>query len=87
MERKEDGLETTKPRDTAAEDILERFSDLDNHPHEGIAPYEELSAGGKSYYFTPGGFLYRKDPGTEEAGGFFCGYLTNEVWHYRISVR
>ncbi len=24
--------------------------------------------GGKSYYFTPGGFLYRKDPGTEEAG-------------------
>ena len=25
--------------------------------------------GGKSYCFTPGGFLYRKDPGTEEAGG------------------
>jgi hypothetical protein len=24
--------------------------------------------GVKSYYFTPGGFLYRKDPGTEEEG-------------------
>jgi hypothetical protein len=38
---------------------------------------------GKIYYFTPGGFLYRKDPGTEEVGGFFCGYLANEDWHYR----
>ena len=80
-------MEVTKPLDTTAEAILERFSDLANHPHEGISPYEELLAGGKSYYFTPGGFLYRKDPGTDEAGGFFCGYLTNEVWHYRISSR
>jgi hypothetical protein len=31
----------------------------------------------------PGGFLYRKDPGAEEVGGFFCGYLTDEVWHHR----
>ena len=23
-----------------------------------------------TYYFTPGGFLYRKDPGPEEAGAF-----------------
>jgi hypothetical protein len=40
-------------------------------------------ANGKTYYFTPGGFLYRKDSGTEEIGGFFCGYLSDEVWHYR----
>jgi hypothetical protein len=31
----------------------------------------------------PGGFLYRKDPGAEALRGFFCGYLTDEVWHYR----
>ena len=48
-----------------------------------LAPYEEFAAAGKTYYFTPGGFLYRKDPGTEEVGGFFCGYLSNEAWHYR----
>jgi hypothetical protein len=65
-------LEITKPRDATAEDILERLSDLDNYPHEAIAPYEEFSVRGKSYYFTPGGFLYRKDSGTKEAGGFFC---------------
>jgi hypothetical protein len=33
----------------------------------------------------PGGFLYRKDAGTEAVGGFFCGYLTDEAWHYRIA--
>jgi hypothetical protein len=38
---------------------------------------------GKTYYFTPGGFLYRKDLGAEEVGGFFCGYLTDEVWRHR----
>jgi hypothetical protein len=32
---------------------------------------------------TPGGFLYRKDTWTEEVGGFFCGYLPDEIWHYR----
>ncbi len=38
-------------------------------------------------YFTPGGFLYRKDPGAEEVGGFFCGYLTDMAWYYRIEDR
>jgi hypothetical protein len=47
-----------------------------------LAPYEQFVQDGKTYYFTPGGFLYRKDPGTEEVGGFFCGYLTDEVWDY-----
>ena len=64
--------------------LLARLSDMKNYPDETLAPYEEFSLGGKVYYFTPGGFLYRKDPGTEVLGGFFCGYLTDEVWHYRI---
>jgi len=66
--------------------ILERLSDVENNPKETLTSYEEFSVGGKTYYFTPGGFLYRKDPGTEEVGGFFCGYLTNEVWRYRTDL-
>jgi hypothetical protein len=69
--------------DPTAERILERLKDLDNHPHEALAPYEEFSLAGKTYYFTPGGFLYRKEAEAEEIGGVFCGYLTNEVWHRR----
>jgi len=70
-------------QDHVAEVVLERLGDLENYPQEALAPYKEFTFGGKTYYFTPGGFLYRKDPGTEEVGGFFCGYLTDEVWHYR----
>ena len=55
-----------------------------NYPEERLAPYKEFEIGAETYYFTPGGFLYRKDPGSEEVGGFFCGYLTDEVWHCRI---
>jgi hypothetical protein len=74
-------LETTK--DTTAERILARFSDLEDNPDEVISPYLEFSEDGKLYYFTPGGFLYRREQGTEEVGGFFCGYLTDAAWHYR----
>ena len=70
-------------RDATAENILDRLSDVVNRPDESLVPYREFSLDGKTYYFTPGGFLYRKDPGTEELGGFFCGYLTDEVWRYR----
>ncbi len=71
-------------RDTAAENILDRLSDLENYPEDALAPYEEFLIGGKTYSFTPGGFLYRKEElGSEEVGGVFCGYLTDEVWHYR----
>ena len=71
------------PRDTTAERILARLSDIENNPYESIRPYLEFNVDGRLYYFTPGGFLYRREPGTEEVGGFFCGYLTDEVWHYR----
>ena len=29
--------------------------------------------------------LFRRDQDTEEAGGFFCGYLTDEVWNRRTA--
>ena len=54
--------------DKVAKDLLERLSDTENYPQEALSPYEEFRVGGKIYYFTPGGFLYRKDPGSEEAG-------------------
>ena len=72
--------------DRTAQAILERLSDLDNHTEDDedeVVPYREFEVDSKLYYFTPGGFLYRRDPGTEVVGGFFCGYLTDEVWHCR----
>jgi hypothetical protein len=74
---------TTKLRDITAEELLERLSDLENYPDDALAPYEEFEVDEKTYYLTPRGFLYRRDPGTAVVGGFFCGYLTDEVWHYR----
>ena len=82
QEQKEVALEATL-RDTTAESILEHFNDIEHYPDDALVPYREFSVGDNVYYFTPGGFLYRKDPGTEEMGGFFCGYLTDKVWHYR----
>ncbi len=54
--------------------------DLENYLGKPLGSYEEFVLGGKTYYFSPGGFLYRKDPGSEEVGGSFCGYLDDEVW-------
>ena len=73
-------------QDATIEDILARFSDWENNREDSSSPDRALNVEGKLYYFTPGGFLYRRDPGTEEVGGFFCGYLTDEVWHYRADV-
>ena len=81
---KEERIMTMLQDITEEQLLLARLSDVKNYPDETLAPYEEFSLGGKVYYFTPGGFLYRKDPGTEVLGGYFCGYLTDEVWHYRI---
>ena len=80
-------LKDTTGQDVTAESILERLSDLENHPEETIVPYEEFEAEDAVYYFTPRGFLYRKDPGSEEVGGFLCGYLSDEVWRYRVNRR
>lgn len=76
-------LEETLQEDATPERILARFSDLENNPDEAITPYREFLVDGNTYYFTPGGFLYRKDSEMEEVEGFFCGYLTDEAWHYR----
>ncbi len=70
-----------------AQEILKRLSDTENYPDETLSPYEEFGVGNDTYYFTPGGFLYRKDAWTEETCGFFCGYLSDEVWHYRTETR
>ncbi len=74
-------------KDTTAENIPDRLSDLENYPDEALRPYQEFEVGSKTYYFTSGGFLYRKDSWTEETCGFFCGYLSNEVWNYRAETR
>jgi hypothetical protein len=74
---------TAPQDDPTAQALLERLGDPEHYPEEALSPYQEFKVESKTYYFTPGGFLYRRDPGTEEVGGFFCGYLTDEVWHYR----
>ena len=74
-------------QDHTAQRILERLSELKHGPQEeveeALTPYEEFVVDEKTYYFTPGGFLYRREPGTEEVGGFFCGYLSGEAWRYQ----
>jgi hypothetical protein len=70
-------------QDPIAEDLLEYVTDLEDYPYELLAPYEEFTLNARTYYFTPGGFLYRKDSSAERVGGVFCGYLTDKVWCYR----
>jgi hypothetical protein len=50
----------------------------------GVPGNLQTQKGQPRFFKTPGGFLCRKDPGTEEVGGSFCGYLTDEVRHHRI---
>lgn len=73
--------------DPTAKAILARLSDTENYPDDGIVPYAEFKVGSNIYYFTPGGFLYRKDAEIEALGGFFCGYLADEVWNYRTRYK
>ena len=67
---------------STAQNILDCLSELKNYPDKILAPYEEFEVGGKSYYFTPGGSLYRKDS-DERTPGIFCGHLNEEALHYR----
>jgi hypothetical protein len=67
-------------QDNTAEAHLALLMDLENYIGRPLSSHEEFILGGKAYYFSPGGFLYRKDPGSEEGGGRFCGYLADEVW-------
>jgi hypothetical protein len=85
MEKEGKGNSTAMREDTTAAEILERLTDLENNPEGRLVPYEEFSVKNETYYFTPGGFLYRKDAVTEAVGGFFCGYLADEAWHYRVA--
>lgn len=61
--------------------FLSRFCNLDECPHERMAPWREILIEGEIYYFTPGGFLYRKDVGV---GGVFCGYVSDRIWQARL---
>ena len=66
---------------TTAEDHLELLIKLENYLGTALTSYKEFIVGGKTYYLSPGKFLYSKDPGSN-AGGYFCGYLDDEVWHH-----
>ena len=65
-----------------AEDFSEHVTDLEDYPYELLVGGEEFTLNARSYYFTPGGLLYHKDPGTERVGGVFCGYLADRVSRY-----
>jgi len=73
--------------DTTAEAHLDLLIYLENYIGKTLDPYEEFMLGGKTYYFSPGGFLYRKEPGSAEVGGYFCGYLDDEVWECLKTIR
>jgi hypothetical protein len=65
--RKADNMQTSQ--DHTGQNILDYLGDLKNYPNEALAPYEEFSIGGKIYYFTPGGSLYRKGK-----------FISDELW-------
>ncbi len=69
-------------QNTTAEDHLDLLLKLENYLGKALSPYEEFMVGGKTYYLSPGKFLHRKDPGSNAGGGYFCGYLDDEVWHH-----
>jgi hypothetical protein len=74
------------PHNITPEEILESLENIDlcsDGPDEGIVPYYELSIRGDTYYLTAGGYLFRKNTEMKETGGFFCGHLSNGVWHPR----
>jgi hypothetical protein len=75
------------PHEITAERIHAHLMDLpyytDTTDREAVTPYWRFSIDGDTYYLTSGGYLFRKEPGTEGVGGFFCGYFVDGVWHPR----
>ena len=68
--------------DKAGEHFLDHLRDK-NYPEGSLVPYEEFGLDGKTYYFTPGGFLYRRgEYGAKEVGGLFARSLTDKFRHY-----
>ena len=66
--------------DKAAEHFLDHLSDLKNYPQRSLAPYEEFSLDGKTYSFSPGGFLYRTgDYDSQAVEGRFGRCLTDKL--------
>jgi hypothetical protein len=63
------------------ENTLDLLRALKNYPDEALTPYEEFKVGEKTYYFSPGGSLYRKDPelNKEEVASVLSGYLSDEL--------
>ena len=80
--REKGGGLTVQHQDRIAKRVLDRLKAMEKYPEEHLAPYKEFSIGGRTYYFTPGGLLHRKDP-SRKGGGFFCGHLSDRVWSYK----
>jgi hypothetical protein len=70
----------TIQRPETTENTLDLLRDLKNYPHEALAPYEEFKVGAKTYYFSPGGSLCRKDPelNKEDVASVLSGYLSDQ---------
>jgi hypothetical protein len=66
----------TIQRHQTTENTLNLLRALKSYPDEVLAPYEEFKVGTKTYYFSPGGSLYRKDPelSKEEVASVLSGY-------------
>lgn len=56
------------PQHVTTESIIEHLRDLTSYPNQELPPYEEFSVGNRTYYFSPGGSLYQRDPETKEVG-------------------
>jgi hypothetical protein len=74
-------MDKTMSQDHTRDAHLALLTRLENYLGKVLGPYEEFTLCGKTYYFSRGGFLFHKEPGSEEAEGYFCGYLDDEVWH------
>ena len=58
------------PQHIRTDSIIEHLSYLKSYPNKELPAYEEFSVGNKTYYFSPGGSLYQKDPEAKEVGTY-----------------